>query len=375
MGRKTKMLKEKMLNEDTSPYGIYNCLETKTIQFPYGQVDFKSGETLLMPHNIPIEKRKIKKLYDVFKPYPNENVDLNNKKILITRYGGVGDILCILPAIYELKRKFPSCIVGFMGSPSYIPVLTNFKDCVNGLSNVISTFDKIKMFDYILCLDNTIERDLGYLPIHDLFAEYLNVKLTKSTMNDILLKNIKLPNINIRESNRHGIGIQYTSNAPLRNYNIEKIIEIINQLLNKYPNEEIHMLGTPDDFLTINYIQSKTNGRIIANGCGMQKMNLSETFDLVSTLKVVVAPDSSMIHFSGFNNTPCVGLYGPFPSDLRCSIYNHMIAIDAKSNCSPCMRHNPLSWCPYNSGEAECLNSIEPQMVVDCVDKLMNLYK
>ena len=342
--------------------GLYKLKETKTLTFPYGSISLHKDDLMILPHSLPIDKQFNSPIENLFKHF-NKDTNLNNKKILINRYGGIGDLLCILPAIYELKNKFPTCQVGIMASYSYLPLFYNFPSLIEGCVNNVVIYNSIKHFDYFINLDKVVENhEDKSMNIHDIYAEKLFVKINKNSINNVIKCNsINKSNIDIP---RNGIGIQYKTNAIIRDYPLDHMIEVINMIHNERPNELIYLLGLPDDYINVNYIQSKTHGPVIANGCGTSKMNINETFDLISSLKAVIAPDSSMIHMAGLTNTPIIGLYGPFHPKTRIGYYNNAVGIYANPSCSLFNRHQPLAWCKWTSGESLCLKSINREAIL-----------
>lgn len=376
MGKKKKRNKklpsqQDALNTPTKhAIGLYECQEDKQIQFPYGKVNFQKGMRMIMPHHLQIAKKYIAPIESLYNEY-KEDTNLNDKKLLIHRYGGIGDLLCILPSIYELKKKYPRAEIAIMCSYTYMPIFYAFPDIINGGVNNIVIYDSIKQFDYFVSLESVVEKCEDPMKhIHDIYAEPLFINVDQTSVSNVVKSNKMLSS----EIDRQGIGIQYSSNAFIRDYNIDNFCALINMIANKYPNEHIHLIGPPNDYLNANYIQSLTDGAVFVNGCGRQEMQLNETFEMVSTLKLVIAPDSSMVHCAGFCDTPVIGLYGPFPSNARISRYKNAIGIDGKTDCSPCSRHSPLNWCKWNSGQGICVNAISPDTIMESVDKIMLSY-
>lgn len=369
--KKQKQKISKDIIQTKYPIGLYECLENKMVQFPYGNVQFQKGMQMIMPHHLQIHKKYVAPIEKIYKPY-EEHTNLNNKKLLIYRYGGIGDLLCILPTIYKLKQKYPKSEIGMMCSYSYMSIFYAFPEIINGGVNNVVLYDSIKHFDYFVSLETVIERCLtpDTKHIHDIYADVLFEKVDSDTVQDV----VKLNKMLSSDFPRQNIGIQYSTNSFLRNYNIDKFCDLINLISEKYPNEQIHLLGIADDYLNVNYIQAKTNGAVFVNGCGRPKMELDEMFEMVSTLKLVISSDSSMVHCAGFCNTPIIGLYGPFLSNTRISRYKNAIGIDAKADCSPCCRHAPINWCKWNSGEGICVNSISPEVVLENINEIMKLY-
>lgn len=377
--RKAKIVKRKRESSEIKskyPFAIYRTKESRTVAFPFGNLTIPQNEILFCSHEIPVEKELHLPLNKAFKLLNgNSNIDLNNKKLLITRYGGIGDIICSLFGIYELKNKFNNLQIGYIASPSYSEILKAFPSLINVVINPIESYNYLRNFDYICVLDNSVEQSqhAENKTLHEIYANEMNVKLDnpKKTLDELNSINYGIDN---RTHNLiNGIGIHYSSGSPIRNYNLDNFIVLINKIVEKYPDLEIHLLGQPDDYVNINYIQANCirPDNLIPNGCGFRKLTLLESMYLISKLKCVIGIDSSMLHIAGLCKTPQIGLFGPFPSKLRISYYNG-IGIDGTSNCSPCFRHWPTNFCLYSGNEGECINSISPELILENIGSIIN---
>jgi ADP-heptose:LPS heptosyltransferase len=61
--------------------------------------------------------------------------------------------------------------------------------------------------------------------------------------------------------------------------------------------------------------------------------SLAQAVALIGELDLVIGPDSSMLHVAAAHRVPLIGLYGPFPSDLRLRYYKNAIGIDSVTLC------------------------------------------
>ncbi len=350
-------------------YAIYKAVKSIQLGEEFGNMVIPRGENIFMPVRLEAGDRKfISTLEKILKPI-SPNSKIKGRNVLVIRYGGIGDVLTSLYGIAELKAKFDGDVkVGYITSIKNIPLLQCFPKLVDIVMGPVVSAKTISQFNYISYLDDVVELDpmSSSIPIHDVYARQFGVRVNKDTTKLVSAMNLALSDIP-----RNGIGIQYRSNAIIRDYDIEKTIELINALNSKY-GKPIYLLGPPDDYRFINYIQTKTEGQVIPNGCGLtQKMHLHQTMNLVSRLELVIAPDSSMLHIAGVCETPCIGLFGPFPSQLRLSYYKQAIGIDGQASCSPCFRHFPVDFCRYTNGAGLCLNNISTDIILEQVDKFI----
>jgi len=370
--RKKKGKQTRTSNNVTIPnskfgYGIYRLLDS--VQFPkqYGNTLLINGQTAFVPKALAQSKvfSPVASLEDTFievKP----GMDLTNKKVLIIRNGGIGDILASLFGIIELKRKFKNIEIGYLAEFKNFNFIDGFQNIIDFPAINIIPYDKIKRFTHIVYLDDLVETR-NDKSVHEIFADTMNVNIYPATLKTLQKY------FNTYSGPRNGIGIQYRSNAVIRNYNIDLFIDLINKIHTKYSTKPIYLLGAPDDFLHVNYIDANTNCKIISNGCGDKPYDILGAFQVIQQLDMVIACDSSMTHIAGLTDTPMIGLFGPFHTSKRLNLYNNAIGINGKTHCSPCNRHEPQSFCPYTNGEAICVNSITPELIMDNVAKLIGI--
>jgi len=350
-------------------YAIYKAEKSIQLNEDFGQVVVPRGESVMMPVRLNVgERRFVTTLEKILKPL-SPNSKLKGRSVVVIRYGGIGDVLAALYGIAELKAKFQGNVkVGFVTSYKYIPLLQCFPKLIDVVMSAVTSSKAISQFNYLVYLDDVIETSplSKELPIHEVYARQMGVHINTDTT-----KLVSALNIALSDQPRRGVGIQYKSNAIIRDYDIEKTIDLINALNKKY-GEPVHLLGPPDDYRFVNYIQTKTEGQIIPNGCGLgSKMQIHQLLNLISRLQLVIGPDSSMIHMAGVCETPCIGLFGPFPSKLRMPFYKQAIGIDGNAECSPCFRHFPVDFCRYTNGGGLCNNSITTDTIMEQVVKIL----
>lgn len=353
------------LHKSECKYAVYQMNDTAQMPTKLGGALLLKGTRALLPRSLAQADitSNATALEDLFiKVQPG--MDLTNKNVLIIRNGGIGDILASLFGIVELKRKFKNIHIGYLAEYKNLQFIDGFKGIIDFPAVNTIPYDKLKHFTHMVYLDDLVETR-NDLSVHDLFAEAMNVKIYPATL-DTLHKYF-----NISKFERNGIGIQYRSNAVIRNYNFDHVVRLINLITEKYPGMPIHLLGVPDDFLFVNYAQVNSDAKIHANGCGFPSYSVLDAFNIIQRLQVVVACDSSMTHIAGLCDTPLIGLFGPFHSDKRLLYYNNTVGINGKTQCSPCNRHDPQSFCPYTNGEGVCLNSITPELIMENIDKLI----
>lgn len=134
---------------------------------------------------------------------------------------------------------------------------------------------------------------------------------------------------------RTRVGIQVRASSLARTYPISGIAHISQALLNK--NCEVFLLGAPGDVpkqtKVVPYLQDMTR----------QGLTFRQSCAIVNMCDVVIAPDSALLHVAGALGVPAVGMYGPFPRELRTKYAKNTWVFEGdekrKAPCQPCFHH------------------------------------
>jgi ADP-heptose:LPS heptosyltransferase len=362
--KKSQKRRQKKIIETKYDYAVYKFDKPINLGKEFNNTIVSSHESVLIPNKIvPKGTKKLAILENIIKPLP-KNISSKENSILVIREGGIGDIIASLYGIAKLKISYPNIKITYMCRYKYHNILQYFPSLIDTVVKPILDFNTLKKFNYLVYLDKIIEQST--INIHDQFADIMNMNIDNSTTDLVTSMNTAYqPN-----KKRTVIGLQYKTNAVIRDYNVEKIVDLINRI-NEIYGVGVFLLGPPNDNKYIDYFRSKTKGGIIANGCGERQYSLGQLMSVMSQFKFIIAPDSSMLHIAGITDTPMIGLFGPFPSNSRIKYYNNAIGIDGVAECSPCFRHDPISFCKFNNGEGMCLNNIDIDLIMEQVDFIM----
>lgn len=353
-------------------------VKTKCIQsFTVDNLSFQSGIDYVMSESIETQIRA--KSSAVFgmsikinSTYKGENLD--NKSILITRTKGIGDILMLLNAIQELKKKYPTCKISVATQEKDI---LNHEMVVDKLYSMPFDSELIKKHDYWISFQGIMEsNDLESRTEHpsDLFLKRLFLQSDKKIaelhfsaleMNwyEEMQQELKIHSDDLEREADFVIGIQIMPSNLARAFPTDKMKCIIDILSKE--NIDICLIGNNDSTnltLAEYYKSGRENIKICCNFSIRQTICFSQRYDLI------IAPDSMMIQVAGCLNKPCVGIYGPFPSDLRMRYHNNSIGIDSCVVCSPCFIYQET--CFKGQGFSPCWNNIYPAHILEAVDEL-----
>jgi ADP-heptose:LPS heptosyltransferase len=154
----------------------------------------------------------------------------------------------------------------------------------------------------------------------------------------------------------------------VRNYPKGYFVEVINKLLNNYPNYLVLLIGVKGNWSVCSFIENKVNNKRCINFCN-QTVSLKELLELMTLSRLLITNDNGPAHFASLTQINILALfstdtpfmYGPLG---RCVILYSFF------HCSPCISafNHKNSKCKDNL----CLKSIPPAKVFDYSLKLMS---
>jgi ADP-heptose:LPS heptosyltransferase len=323
-----------------------------------------SGDAMGMSY--PIEQ--------IYRPYNGE--DLTGKRIMCWRTGGIGDIFFMNPVFRFIKKKYPGC---------FIRMASGCKQPLENLPEIDELYDMpfdakvLEDMDYHLFFQGIIESSNDKSKIThavDLFFSYFKIDSIQIPHED------KQPRVVLSAAEKKWledectklglnqgdlvIGIQMETSSPLRNYPKEKL-KIVIDILSKEDNVKIILIGSQQQAVLANFFKAGRPNIIQAINYDVRK-----SIVLTSRYNIVVAPDSFLIQAAGAMNKPLIGLYGPFPSEVRMKYFKNSIGLDAKVVCSPCFKHD-FRAC-IKGFPSPCFSLINPEEILQAIDFQRNKF-
>jgi lipopolysaccharide heptosyltransferase II len=340
---------------------------------------------------------------------------LENFKILIIKFGSLGDVILSTAAIMAVRNKFlHKYKISLLVSQECKDVLLNcpyidellvceLKDKDKGIRGVLklAALLRRKKFDIVIDLQNNrkshllarlalaldrygyANKKLGFLLNHRIKDEkplidpvthqfrllkMLDINLESSHLElwptpedqgyiDEFLNsqwvnaNQKLVGINISASSRW-----LTKNWPLSH---------INKLCEELSRRDIRVVitGLDEDLgLADTLINSVKYAKII-NACA--KTTVNQLACLIKRCSVYITSDSAPLHIAAAIDTPFIALFGPTDSRRHIPPAKDYIVIKKDLPCSPCYK----SKCKTK----KCMEQIRPEDVLEAVEKLLKI--
>ncbi len=326
--------------------------------------DTRSNKKILRPIRPTFNK--------IYRPYIGQ--DLNNKTLLVSRTGGVGDLLFIQPNLIYLKKKYPNCKIILTCGPQY-NAMVNKWDCIDKIFDLPFPMIEAQKADYHAVFEGVIERckEANKENAYRLFSRWLGLNLPdellipRQTADPNLLEKYKDLLETLWKIDKFII-IQMRASSPIRTPNPEIWRNLINKLTSN--GHKIVITDLPSISSNIN----KFIKTLEYPGSVFNFAKYSNTLDcsiaMTKLASCAVATDSSLIHISASLDIPVFGLYCPFPAKIRMDTYNKADWIESDIECSPCFIHSSKV-CENNTNDfPHCYDKIN---IDEAVRKIENL--
>lgn len=314
------------------------------------------------------------KFINVYKPYIGQ--DLNNKTLLISRTGGLGDLMFIQPNLIHLKEKYPTCKIVFACGPQYQSMIDGWS-CVDEILDLPFIMQKLFSSDYHAIFEGVIERcqEAKTTNAYRLFTNWLGLNLPDEKLVPVQIP--KEDKINECKEILFEWGImdnpfilmQLRASSPIRTPSPKVWKMIINSITNK--GHKVVITDSPGQYKVIDsFINTLDNKELVFNFCEKSK-TIDYTIALSSLAKIAISTDSSLMHISASVGTSCLGIYGPFPGEVRLTTYKNCEWVNVESSCAPCFIHSPMPCRNSYGGHGKCYNNINMDIFNKKLEKLM----
>jgi ADP-heptose:LPS heptosyltransferase len=328
----------------------------------------RSKSKFLKPSNIRFK--------NIYRPYRGEA--LEDKRLLIFRTGGIGDLLFIQPNLNYLKKKYPTCEIVFACGPQYQSMVEMW-DCVDEVLDLPFTLGSLQKADYHALFEGVIERCklAETINAYNLFSEWLGLNLP----NELLLPKQQAKEEKVmycieklsewKVEPKDFIIMQLRASSPIRTPRPKFWVDMIDSLTDR--GHKIVLTDNPRQAQFVDdFIKLVKNKEKVFNFCQYSK-TLDYSIALTQLAKGVVATDSALNHIAASLDVACYGIYGPFPGNIRLKTYPKARWVDAKKDCAPCYIHSPLP-CPKAMKDkfSPCYDNIDIGKTVFEIEELFN---
>lgn len=325
-------------------------------------------------------------------------------KILVIRYGTIGDTIFAGAFYRELRTALPNAQIDILADKIASSVMKNNPYIDNmifidgKLSHLFKYIKLFKNYDTVFFLKNDnffskvaflakVKNRIGFdvrrnfaltvkVPYNndkheiDFYLDLLravNIPVNNSTPEiffDDKLKE-KMSEI-LPKSSCKRVMVQAFSRFDQKNWITEYWIEVINYLKNQL-NCEIILSGGNGDIEKYKKILEETGNEKIYNLCG--KLSIEESMCLINYVDLFIGIDSGLIHAAAAINKPSILLNGPTslvrwqPRSDKCNVLSEHFP------CSPCcFASSKNKLCKHK--ESKCMRAIKPTKVIDTINSI-----
>lgn len=316
---------------------------------------------------------------------------MGSKKILIIKFGAIGDIVHSTVISEAIKGTHADYQIHYLTKDIYAPMLENCPSIDKVLvfnNNIWETSKELRKekYDLVIGLSNSIKIFLLSLLITPKKVVFKGSKGTSWVENYFytaqkVIKDLKLPNRLVFKNNSDSLEKlsaelnkypkphiivnpgRNTNNArDGRVWNITKWNELIEKIHNNYGGT-IFVTGTKSE---INFHKPLENSStILLSG----KYNLKESCEILSLADLVISVDSGPIHIASAYNIPTLAILGSTSPDKIKPYGENGHYIGPKTNCKYCWKKK----CPKLKKDemfTPCIESIQP---IDVFNKITEL--
>ena len=309
-----------------------------------------------------------------FKKYKGQN--LSNKTLLVWRTGGIGDLLFIQPNLMYLKRKYPTCKIWMACGPQYQSMIENW-NCVDKVFDLPFNVCLLREANYHVMFEGVIERtrEAETTNSYLLFSRWMKLNLPENELvpkQEPTQKSLDYVKKVLDDNNwldKKFIVFQSRSSSPIRNLGINTIKRITNTLTSAGYN--VIFTDSPYQTEFFSTLTSTLENQNKIFSFVPHSKTISDTIALASLADGILSVDSALVHIAASLQKPVLGLYGPFPGEIRMSTYSNADWINAKADCAPCFKHGPKPCSNSVNGESQCLNNISSEEVLRRMNKLL----
>jgi ADP-heptose:LPS heptosyltransferase len=305
-------------------------------------------------------------------------IKTGKKPVIFSKWSGIGDIICTIPAALEIAKKNPN-----------VPLIYNcYKEfkCIPQLAGLkcrTTSFNEIGLigFWYRWLLKGYFQFSSdddrpGLVPsqvyIKDFGCEFgieVSDDHPRIESSPQVIRSVRNRLIDMGATESPLIVIHPGPSWPVREWPVVSWIQLVKKL---------HTLGVKNVIQIGTSVHSLTPGASVSmdiNGAIslVDQLTLEETIALISLANVFIGIDSGMLHVAASVGTPSVGLWGPTSPQFRFSEKNRQFHITSSASCQGCHHRIPrehwITGCPY---DIKCMKDISEKDVLNNTDFLMN---
>lgn len=315
------------------------------------------------------------------RPFYADGKRPGSRVLLYNGSGGFGDQILTWPV---------GKILADMGYNVYVlsdpgnEVCWHMFDWVKGIYTLPVQFETLKLFDHYALFEIVVNTDDHQDQMHPVDTMLNHIGIDPDFVDPrrkVVAPNFSGAELDEEEKLFSGKDIaiyQLHTGSSTRSLTPSESCYILRSLAKKYTN--FTWIAICDNLVGDPY-KTELSTDLPENVVIYRTQKIRILWSLTQRAKVVVAPDSMMVHIAGSLGVPCVGLWGMVDPAKRTRYYENHIPIWPKNACgfSPCFSYLPTfpTYCPPHPDsfrtQCEVMTAITKEMVIDAVEKAIIL--
>jgi ADP-heptose:LPS heptosyltransferase len=374
-------------------------------------IDKKFGSLLNMLLYVPV--RILGKLLRI-----NHSLERPFKKIIVTKYKGMGSIIQASALLKTLRNQYPDAEILFVSTTSNAGILNYYHEVINrsilindsGIWQLFSSslrciFKLLKFradlfidleiysnYSTLMCTLSAAKNRMGFYKSDKDYRTglytHLMVYNIKAPLSEIYLQTARMLNIKSPErgliylnelpeagqslkDKLPGLGQKYfvinpnASDLRLeRRWPASSYLQLCSQLPQIYPQYKFVLIGNKQEKEYVSQISKmlRENTEII-DSSGL--LNLEELVELLRGADIIITNDTGPLHLSLALQKNTVGLFGPC-SPAQYGQMEFCTSVYMNLYCSPCVHEFVLPPC---GGNNRCMQDISVEQVFQAINK------
>ena len=329
---------------------------------------------------------------------------ISEKKILVIKLGGLGDLILAIPSLRALRNKFPKSRISLLLNSNFEPLIKNcpYLDQIilfdRKKTKFLEILKSLKKREFDLSIDlknNNLTYLLaffakipsrygfakGFLSFLLNYSEKLSLNLSEGSVEEQarILKNLGIltfqdklelwtdnkDDIFIETALREkgvtpedrlvGMAVEASSKWPTKNWPIENFSQLSERLIQR--GLKVVLLG--EESLRAKIDKFPKDKRIVSF---IGETDLNQLVSLIKRLDVLITPDSAPMHIAAALGNKIIALFGPTEPKRHAPPTKNIKVIVKQIECQPCYKRSCV-----NKQKLACLKNIS----VDEIDNLV----
>ena len=293
------------------------------------------------------------------------------RPVIFSRFAGMGDIICTIPAALELKKRHPGATFIYNCAASFacLPRMGGVTECVTHL-RVIGVVDHwygwlltgYYHFNYGDEASHTASTEIVIREYGCAFGVETSDAHPQLVISDAPQTRVKIQLARIGSGLENLILIHPGPSWPVRTWPHEHWLELLRRLRERGYTNIVQVGAGVRAYTNVGAeefpLLSETRSLV-------DQLSVEETIALISLARLFVGIDSGLLHFAACVQSKAVGIFGPTSPGLRFAPVFTKSFVTSRVECQGCHHRIPrLHWeknCPH---DIRCMKEIKVEEVL-----------